>query len=445
MEEGIWPDGVTPTAEFNAVIDFVRYGRGNLFVTGKAGTGKSTLLRAIKKTLEGRVVIGAPTGVAALNAGGSTMNSLFGINPNAPLVGADAQVFKFRGYFKDDDLTILLDEVSMIRADTIDALDRNLQRFRESSRPFGGIRVIAFGDCHQLSPVVKRDSPEKAMLAESYGGEFFFLAPAARSMRLMELTSVFRQRESALIDALNELREGRLSAVSATLLNSRLGRWSKDSPEQHVWLSPTRAGAEEINSHFLSQLPAQRFTYEADITGDFPKSETPNESNHPTNKRLTLCVGARVLFVKNDAKKRWVNGTCGTVTKASADGFSVVLDSGVEYEVERTFWQKTVPRKNEYGVIEPVEIGRFTQFPVRLGWGITVHKSQGMTLSKVCFCLSFLNYVASGLAYVAISRCKSLEGLALNERITADHVHLEKAATAYRSILQPLIVPAAAE
>jgi ATP-dependent DNA helicase PIF1 len=332
----VWPEGVTPTPTFLALIDHVRRSHDNIFVTGRAGTGKSTLLRAVVKIMDREAVIGAPTGIAALNVGGETLHALFRL-PQSVLLDGDEEDASPRPVFDADSVTLIIDEVSMVRSDVMNAMDLALRRKREINRPFGGVRVIAFGDTHQLPPVATPDID--ARLREAFGGGCFFNAPGCRSMVVIELQDVFRQKDPAFVALLNEVRDGRVSDAALTAINRRVGPRPVQDAEAWVWLCATNKAAAEINTRFLRSVKGQVKTYNAVLTGEF-ENRGGNASGFPPEMELTLKEGARVVFIRNDRHRRWVNGTTGVVTSLGDNEIEVTTSAGEEVSVGFETWTK---------------------------------------------------------------------------------------------------------
>jgi ATP-dependent exoDNAse (exonuclease V) alpha subunit len=431
---GAWPAGVTPTEEFLAAQRFLREGQGHLFVTGRAGTGKSTLLKSLREQLTGEMVVVAPTGLAAVNVGGQTIHSFFGFPPR--LIRRDEARRRSRNARIMKELELLvIDEVSMVRSDMMWGIDQCLRFNRKRSRePFGGVRLAMFGDLHQLPPVV--DEGEVAEHLESeHGGPFFFDVAALREghgTALVELTEVFRQRDQALLDVLNKVRDGEAGEDDLALLNERVHRIrTLREGEPYVILTPTNAAARRINTAYLEALPGAARTYEAEVTGDFGMSAFPTEAD------LTLKPGAKVMLIRNDADRRWVNGTIARVAELEDDRVWVEID-GEKHEVERAEWEsRRYAFDNGAEKIVETVAGKFKQFPLRLAWALTIHKSQGLTLDKVYIDLGGGTF-AHGQAYVALSRCRTLEGLALARPLRPSDILFDPAVLGYRRLFEPL-------
>jgi ATP-dependent exoDNAse (exonuclease V) alpha subunit len=428
-----WPKGIEATPEWARAVDFVRHGRGNLFITGRAGCGKSTLLRALPELVPEPMVIVAPTGLAAVNVGGQTIHSFFGLPPR--LIRADDIRRSRNGNLMRKLKLLVVDEVSMVRSDLMWAMDQSLRVNRGRPRePFGGLRLVMFGDLSQLPPVVQETEVE-THLEESHGGPFFFTVPALREgagTRLVELTRVFRQRDPALLDVLNRVRDGAASEADLATLNERVSpiRTLREG-DPYVILTPTNAAANRINAAFLDALDGEAQVFEAEITGDF------SQGAHPTEPKLVLKVGAKVILLRNDPDRRWVNGTIARVARIAEKRVWVEID-GETHEVEAASWEnrRYAYDTGEAKVVESVA-GTFKQLPLRLAWALTIHKSQGLTLDKVYIDLGRGTF-AHGQAYVALSRCRTLEGLSLARALRPSDIIFDRAALGYRALFPPL-------
>src|SRR5262245_45666009 len=329
-----WPAGVAPTREFRTAHDYLRDGKGHLFITGRAGTGKSTLLKALRDLLEDKMVVVAPTGLAAVNVGGQTIHSFFGLPPR--LVRKD-DIRRGRNARIMRSLKLLvIDEVSMVRSDIMWAIDQSLRLNRGRVRePFGGVRLAMFGDLHQLPPVID-EGEVAAHLETEHGGPFFFDVGALREghgTALIELNQVFRQKDEALIGVLNKVRDGDAEEDDLAVLNERVHPIRTLSEgEPYVILVPTNAAARRINTAYLEALTGRALTYEAGVTGEF------NEGAQPTDATMVLKPGAKVMMLRNDPDRRWVNGTIARVARLEPDKVWVEVD-GEEHEVERVSWE----------------------------------------------------------------------------------------------------------
>ena len=423
-----WPAGVTPTADYDAALAFLRAEKGHLFITGRAGTGKSTLLRGLRDLIEGDLAIVAPTGLAAVNVGGQTIHSFFGLPPRL-IRPEDIKRSRNGGVMRRLKF-LVIDEVSMVRSDMMWAIDQSLRINRGRARePFGGVRLVMFGDLHQLPPVVRDEEAE--YLNETFGGPFFFSAPALRegaATHLLELAQVFRQSDPELIRVLNHVRDGAVSTADLGVLNARVNPLrTLGEGDPYVILTPTNAVAQRINGAYLEALPGAATTFEATVSGDF------NASAHPTDQALVLKPGAKVILLRNDADKRWVNGTIARVTKLEDKRVWIDIE-GKAHELEQVAWESRRYAFDQAAqkVVETVA-GTFKQFPLRLAWALTIHKAQGLTLDKVYINLGNGTF-AHGQAYVALSRCRSLAGLALERPLRQRDIIFDEAAMGYRNL-----------
>ncbi len=430
----VWPEGVSPTAEYEAALDFARTGAGNLFVTGRAGTGKSTLLRVLRDSLTAELAVLAPTGLAAVNVGGQTIHSFFGLPPR--LIGPGDIKRSRNGRVMRRLELLIIDEVSMVRSDLMAAIDQSLRVNRGRPRePFGGVRLLLFGDLHQLPPVVQ-ENEVAAHLEGEFGGPFFFSVSALREgfgTQLLELEEVFRQRDETLLHVLNRIRDGEADENDLSILNERVHPVrTLGEGDPYVILTPTNAAAQRINMAYLDALPARPIAYDAGVTGEF------NPAAQPTDQKLVLKEGAKVIMLRNDPDRRWVNGSIARVSRLSERQVWIEI-GGREYEIEQVSWEQ---RRYQYDqtaekVVEQVA-GTFKQFPLRLAWALTIHKSQGLTLDRVYVDLGRGTF-AHGQAYVALSRCRSMEGLALARPLRPSDVLFDASAMGYREIFPRLV------
>ncbi len=403
--------------------------QGNLFLTGSAGTGKTTLLRKFIAQAGGNTIVLAPTGVAAMNAGGQTLHSFFKFPPRL-IEPQDVKRLRTEKLIKKVD-TIIIDEISMVRADMLDAIDRSLKLNRSSKHPFGGVRMILSGDLHQLPPVVLDD--EKPILKELYGGHYFFNAPAFKDAEfsLLVLKHAFRQKDPRFLSLLGAMRQGFLTPADDSVMRSVVSdRSALEASETNIVLSPYNANVYSINQARLDELPGSGKVFEAQIQGDF------DEKSYPTEANLELKTGARVMLIRNDPGGRWVNGSVATVSGWSDCNVFIALD-GREYEIAPAAWEKyKFSLDAETKKISREVVGTFKQVPVRLAYAVTIHKAQGLTLDKVYIDLD-RGMFAHGQAYVAFSRARTLHGLEISRPLRVRDMVLDRGALAFGK-LEPI-------
>lgn len=424
--------------ELKQALQIIHYTRNSLFLTGKAGTGKSTLLRYIASTTKKKHVILAPTGIAAINAGGVTLHSFFKL-PFHPLLPNDTRysvrnirnTLRYNGekikMLRELEL-IIIDEISMVRADIIDFIDKVLRVYcRNMREPFGGKQMLFVGDIYQLEPVLKEE--DRQLLHNFYQGYFFFDAIVFRTFRLIsiELRKVYRQSNPVFINILDHIRSNHATDADLALLNKRVttNQVVPSDNEMRITLSTRRDTVDYINQQELAKLSGDTVVFTGIIKGEFP------ENSLPTPIKLEVKPGAQVIFIKNDMSHRWVNGTLGTVTciDKSKQIITVVTDDKKEYDVEPDQWENIRYHFNEKEQkIEDELIGTYIQFPLRLAWAITIHKSQGLTFKNVN--IDFTGGVfAGGQTYVALSRCTSLEGINLKSAIRPSEIFVRQEVT----------------
>lgn len=425
----------TNNKEFQDALQLITHTRQSVFLTGKAGTGKSTFLKYICNHTKKKYVVLAPTGIAAINAGGVTLHSFFKL-PFRPMLPDDpdlslshGRIFEFFKYPKEKrkiiaevDL-IIIDEISMVRADIIDCVDRILRVYSGNMRlPFGGKQLLFVGDVFQLEPVVPSD--QKEILSLFYASPFFFSARVFKDINLVpiELQKVYRQTDSVFINVLDRIRNNAARKQELDTLNGRyFPSFEPQNEDMYITLATRRDQVDFINEKKLAELPGEEYVSVGKIEGDFPESSLPTQLN------LSIKEQAQVIFIDNDYERRWVNGTIGMVSGIDENGnVYVLLESGVEHLVEPTSWRNYKYKYNEKEKrIEEEIVGTFEQLPIRLAWAITVHKSQGLTFSRVVVDLTG-GVFAGGQTYVALSRCTSLEGLVLKSKISSRDIFIRK-------------------
>jgi hypothetical protein len=418
-------------AEFNYASEFVKHTDKLVYLTGKAGTGKTTFLKYLKETTTKNTVILAPTGVAAINAGGQTIHSFFQIKPSVYVPNdkrlrtkADKEdsdkstIFDYFKYFKERIQIIqglellIIDEISMVRCDLLDVIDRLLRVFRRNENEiFGGVQVVLIGDTFQLPPIA--DFQQWEILEKFYDSPFFFSSKVIQQNKpvYIELKKIYRQNEQLFIDLLNKIRINQVSQNEINLLNSKYNpTFSSNGNSNFITLATHNKIVDSTNLTKLSELPGELKLFEATITGTF------QENIMPTDRLLQLKEGAQIMFIKNDTSKRFFNGKIAKINKIEDSRIIAELSEGNEITVEKVVWENIKYTWNEKEKkIEEETIGTFTQFPIKLAWAITVHKSQGLTFEKVIADLGAA--FTSGQVYVALSRCTTFSGLVLKTRV----------------------------
>lgn len=412
--------------DLDMAFNYVAHTHCSVFLTGKAGTGKTTFLRRVKQNTPKRIAVVAPTGVAAINAGGVTIHSLFQLPfspyiPNRSLVEAKKYSREKINLIKSIDL-LVIDEISMVRCDVLDSVDAVMRQFRNKFKPFGGVQLLLIGDINQLAPVAKDD--EWQILQEYYDSVFFFSSHALKENfpTTIELKHIFRQSDALFIDLLNKVRNNAMDDEAYALLNSRLDPevFESGKDDGYIALTSHNAKSREINMDRLEKLESELFTYRAEIKGDF------SPYNFPTEEVLELKLGSQVMFLKNDTakEKQFFNGKIGKIVQIDEDHICVQTDEYDHIVVGKETWTNIKYTLNPTSkTIEENEIGSFTQFPLKLAWAITIHKSQGLTFDKVI--IDAQAAFSSGQVYVALSRCRTLEGIVLSTPIHHQSIRLD--------------------
>ncbi|OIQ30879.1 MAG: hypothetical protein BM564_01310 [Bacteroidetes bacterium MedPE-SWsnd-G2] len=417
---------ITFSKDAEAIIGLIQNTNKPLFITGKAGTGKSTLLEHVSK-LDPNIIVLAPTGIAAINVKGETIHSFFKLKPGYELDEArhmkinNAMIAKYAKV-----QTVIIDEISMVRADLLDAIDVLLQRIRNNQTAFGGIRMIFFGDLFQLPPVLLNNESEQFLIR--YKSPYFFSAKAFLQkdlfsepfqLKTCELQTIYRQKDSAFTALLNSVRTNTITPEQLQILNRQVIDSNSDSNDEfQINLVSTNAIAKRINLENLKLIDAKHFSFNASHTGNI-------ENLRPNDSEVILKVGAQVMFINNDAQKRWVNGSIGKIVgvhklidpedQDSYQALKVELENGKIVDVTPNTWEIS-KYLFKAGRFVREEIGTFTQIPLKLAWAITIHKSQGKTFNKVKIDLGYGSF-AHGQTYVALSRCKTLEHIKLAQPI----------------------------
>ena len=401
----------------------------SFFLTGRAGTGKTTFLRNVQKMVDKQFITLAPTGVAAILAGGDTIHSFFGLPMDVCTPGTMGKMSEARILTLIHTDTIIIDEVSMVRCDIIDAIDYTMRKTLRSSLPFGGKQVIFVGDMFQLPPVLKRGA-EGELMNDLYHTDdcFFYKADVIKRMRLVkiEFQKVYRQEDEDFLRILENVRLNKATPENLMHLNERVCMPTKDDGAV-ITLASLNKTADAINQKRLAEIDSEEYTYEGTVTGRF------EEKRFPVDLTLKLKVGAQVMFTRNDQQRRWANGTIGTVTKLKKDEIQVTTEAGNIYVVPNCSWESfSYEYDKDTRKMKKELMGTFTQYPLRLAWAITVHKSQGMTFDKLYLDLS-RGMFAAGQLYVALSRVRSLGGLFLSRPIIPQYAHTSREVLAYAS------------
>ncbi len=398
--------------------------REPLYITGKAGTGKSTLLKYFRQTTDKMAAVVAPTGIAAINVGGQTIHAFFGFSNNVtPIEVRSAQKQKKRQEVLDKMDILVIDEISMVRADLMDCIDECLRYYLNNDLPFGGKQIVMFGDLYQLPPVVATFE-ERQMFNSVYKSPYFFDAKVFTDLSIekIELKKIYRQSDQKFISLLNNIRHNQVRTEDMNILNGCYQPDSFDSDDGFITLCTTNQAANDMNNYKLSQLPGELKIYKGKADGDFA------EKNFPTELNLQVKINAQVMMLNNDSAGRWVNGSMGQVIdiakgeKSDQDILVVEIFGGEVVEVTPYRWEMNRYYYNQTAKIVDTEtVGTFTQYPLRLSWAVTIHKSQGKTFEKVIVDIG-RGAFSAGQVYVAISRATSLDNLILKRPILKNHI-----------------------
>ncbi len=410
--------------DFRYVLDTLEKDGKSMFVTGRAGTGKSTLLQLFRRTTRKKTAVLAPTGVAALNVQGQTIHSFFGFPPRivTPQEASRKVSRKDLKRLYQNLEVLIIDEISMVRADILDGINRFLQINRENISPFGGVQVVFFGDPFQLPPVVTNDPVEVGYFRDYYETPYFFSAKVFEepdfNLEMLELRKVYRQESRHFLRLLEAIRINNLDHDDLQDLNVR---WTPDfeTPEGYITLSARNATADKINRTALERLPGREMTFLAEVKGQF------DPGNFPTEALLRLREGAQVMFVKNDLEKQFVNGTIGKVIQLGSEKITVLVEEENgkkrKIDVAPAEWEIIRYKSEPSGEIGTETVGSFRQYPLKLAWAITIHKSQGKTFDRILVDLGSGAF-EHGQLYVALSRCRTLEGIVLRQPIRQQDV-----------------------
>jgi ATP-dependent DNA helicase PIF1 len=413
------------TKQFNYALDLLENSQKNLFVTGRAGTGKSTLLQYFRDGTNKNVIVLAPTGVAAVNIKGQTIHSFFQFRPDVtPETVYDVRLSKpKRKLFKELD-AIVIDEISMVRADLLDCIDAFLKRYgKHRDLPFGGVQMVFFGDLYQLPPVVTRN--DKELFSEHYPSPYFFDAKCYSylNLKIIELDKIYRQNEKDFIRLLGKIRENTVTSSDMEELNSRhISEFESSLENFYIYLTTTNKMADQVNQKKLVSLKTASYRLEGEVIGAFDMRSLP------THEHLDLKFNAQIMLLNNDPFGRWINGSIGKIISVDQNKYviNVELSDGKVVEVEPFTWEMYRFFYNEdEQKVESESVGSFTQFPLKLAWAVTIHKSQGKTFSNVVVDIGYGTF-SHGQVYVAISRCTNFKGLILKRPIAKKHIMLDR-------------------
>jgi ATP-dependent DNA helicase PIF1 len=423
------------TPDFQDALDCIASGTPVTFISGKAGTGKSTFTKHELTRLPGNTIFLSPTGIAALNIGGQTIHSFFNLDHDM-LYPERIKESRQPQIYKNVD-NIIIDEISMVRTDLMDAINYSLQMNRKSTAPFGGVKLILIGDLYQLPPVVVREEQSEFGPGGRYKNRFFFNSQVIRSAIIGELfkyikfAEIFRQTDSEFINLLEQVRQSNLNQDLIRTLNGRVTAANIINQLDEVTvLTCTNEAAQRYNNNELEALPTPKRQYQAIIEGKFSRED------FPTLPILSLKVGAKVIFIKNDPGKAWVNGTTGVIKELDEDELIIEVD-GIDYPVSRETWEKYQYHANN-GKIEKNAVGKFSQFPLKLGWALTIHKSQGLTLKNI-YLDTGRGAFDSGQIYVALSRVRNLNNLYLKQPISNRELLIDEGIKAFLGYIERFV------
>lgn len=407
--------------DFNYCLDRLETSNQSMFITGRAGTGKSTLLNLIRKTSSKKMAVVAPTGIAALNVKGQTIHSFFGFPPRT-LTSKDIHKVRNHRLFKKLEV-LVIDEISMVRADMLDNIDYFLRINRENAEPFGGLQVLFFGDLFQLPPVIKKE--EEQHFSFFYNSPYFFSSKVLErgfDLEFIELSKVFRQEQKHFLKLLESVRLNSIIDFEIDQLNERFDPIF-DRKQGYITLSSRNFAVDKINQQELSRIEGKPETYIGKMEGNFKASQAPVDIH------LHLKIGAQVMFVRNDTERRFVNGTIGKVVELEPERIKVEITTPDQrlkvIDVEKESWEIVKYKLNPFNEPEAEVIGNFTQFPLKLAWAITIHKSQGKTFDKVIIDMD-KGAFAHGQTYVALSRCRTLEGIVLRKKLKSSDIQVDE-------------------
>lgn len=430
-EANVLPGNLELNDEFAGTFNLIENTNDSIFITGKAGTGKSTLLKYFKNNTAKNTAVLAPTGVAAVNIGGQTIHSFFRFPPRLIQKGNIRRRHNSKVMQKLD--TVIIDEVSMVRADLMDGIDYALRINRDQMKlPFGGVQMVFFGDLFQLPPVVEKEA--RGILDQLYDSPYFFKAKVFHKLKLryVELNKNYRQSDTQFIDLLNKIRDNAQGNADLGLLNERVRKIIPEDSNHCVILTTTNNRANALNEEKLAELQGKEYKYEAAITNKF------EEPAYPTEYCLRLKKGAQIILIRNDLDKRWVNGTIGEIAALSCDTIKVSINGSI-HEVPKSSWEKIEYEYNRAeDKIEEKIIGTFEQYPIKLAWAITIHKSQGQTFDNIVIDLG-AGAFTHGQVYVGLSRCTSLGGIILKRPVIASDIIFDERIYEFRNRFLNLI------